>query len=144
MMGMTNEQVLEFNAGVVEQFRANAGELADGPLAGNPTLLMTMTGARSGRQLTTPLTFFADGDDFIVMASAGGEPTHPAWYFNLVANPAVELEVGSERFGATAQVTEGEERARVFEAMVAAMPRFGDYQAGVEREIPIFRLRRTA
>ena len=144
MMGMTNEQTLEFNAGVIEQFRANAGELTDGPLAGNPTLLVTMTGAKSGRQLTSPLTYFADGDDFIVMASAGGDPKHPAWYFNLVANPAVELEVGGERFDATAQVTEGEERARVYEAMVASMPRFGDYQAGVEREIPILRLRRNS
>lgn len=143
MMGMTNSQVLEFNASVIQQFRANEGQITDGPLAGNPTLLMTMTGAKSGRQLTTPLTYHAYGDDFIVMASAGGDPKHPAWYFNLVANPAVELEVGTERFAATAEVTTGEDRAQVYASMIEAMPRFGDYQSGVDREIPIFRLSRT-
>ena len=69
---------------------------------------------------------------------------HPAWYFNLTAHPDVVLEVGSERFDATAIETEGDERTRVFNAMAAAMPRFGDYQASVEREIPMFKLVRSS
>ena len=139
MKGMTDDQVLGFNAGIIEEFRANEGKCG-GMFEGNPMLLMTMTGAKSGRQLTSPLTYHPDGDDYIVMASAGGDPKHPAWYFNLVANPDVVLEVGTERFDATAVQTEGAERTRVFEAMSEAMPRFGEYQAGVQREIPIFKL----
>lgn len=142
MKGMTNEQVRGFNAGIIEEFRANDGACG-GMFEGNPMLLLTMTGAKTGRQLTSPLTYFADGDDYIVMASAGGDPKHPAWYFNLKANPDIELEVGIERFAASAIETSGDERARVFEAMTAAMPRFADYQAGVDREIPIFKLVRT-
>jgi deazaflavin-dependent oxidoreductase (nitroreductase family) len=141
MKGMTDEQVLEFNEGIIEEFRANQG-MCGGRFEGNPMLLMTVTGARTGRRITTPLTYHAYDDDYIVMASAGGDPRHPAWYFNLVAHPDVVLEVGTERFEATAVQTRGDERTRVFESMVAAMPRFGDYQAGVEREIPIFRLER--
>jgi len=142
MKDMTDEQVLGFNAGIIEEFRANDGKCG-GMFEGNPMLLLNMTGAKSGRQLTSPLTYYADGDDYVVMASAGGDPKHPAWYFNLTANPEIELEVGTERFGATATVAEGHERTRVYDAMVAAMPRFGDYQAGVDREIPIFVLKRS-
>lgn len=141
MKDMTDEQVLGFNAGIIEEFRTNDG-VCGGRFEGNPMLLMTMTGAKSGRELTSPLTYHAFGDDYVVMASAGGDPKHPAWYFNLKANPSVVLEVGTERFEATAIETSGAERTEVYESMVAAMPRFGDYQAGVAREIPMFRLAR--
>ena len=142
MKGMSDEQVLGFNAGIIEEFRANEGKCG-GMFEGNPMLLLTMTGAKSGRQLTSPLTYYADGDDMIVMASAGGDPKHPAWYFNLKAEPNVTVELGSEQFSASAHEVEGDERSRVFDAMVAAMPRFGDYQSGVEREIPLFKISRT-
>lgn len=144
MMGMSAEEVLAFNAKVIDDFRTNAGVMPEGSMFhGNPTLLMTMTGARSGRQLTTPLTYTADGDAFIVMASAGGSPTAPAWAFNLRANPEISLEVLAEAFPARAVETEGDERRRVFDLMVTNLPRFADYQAGVERTIPVFRLERT-
>lgn len=139
MKGMTTEQTLAFNQGIVEEFRSNGG-VCGGRFEGNPMLLLTMTGAKSGRELTSPLTYHAYGDDYVVMASAGGDPKHPAWYFNLVANPDVVLEVGAERVDATAVQTHGNERAEVLASMVASMPRFGDYQAGVEREIPLFKL----
>lgn len=142
MKGMSDEEVLGFNKGVIEEFRANGGKCG-GIFEGNPMLLMTMTGARSGRQLVSPLTYHADGDDYVVMASAGGDPEHPAWYYNLVANPKVVLEVGDETFAATATETTGDERARLYDSMVAAMARFGDYQADVDREIPLFKLSRT-
>ena len=142
MKGMSDEQVLGFNAGIIEEFRANGGKCS-GVFEGNPMLLLTMTGAKSGRQLTSPLTYYADGDDMIVMASAGGDPKHPAWYFNLKAEPNVTIELGAEQFAASAHELRGDERTRVFDAMVAAMPRFADYQSGVEREIPLFKISRT-
>ena len=75
MLGMTNEQVIEFNRGVIETFRAHEGVMPEGPFHNNPTLLLTMTGARSGRHLTTALTYTTDEDGaLIVMASAGGQP----------------------------------------------------------------------
>lgn len=137
MQGMTDEQTLTFNAAVIEEFRSNGGACG-GRFEGNPMLLVTMMGAKSGRELTSPLTYHAYGDDYVVMASAGGDPKHPAWLFNLSANPAVVLEVGDERFEATAVRLAGDDRTQAFESMVSAMPRFGDYQQAVEREIPLF------
>ena len=142
MKGMTNEQTLGFNQGVIEEFRANGGACG-GIFEGNPMLLVTMTGARSGRQLTSPLTYHADGADYVVMASAGGDPNHPAWYYNLKANPDVQLEVGTESFAAVAIETADPERQRLYDSMVAAMPRFAEYQERVDRQIPIFLLRRA-
>ena len=142
-LGMTRAQLLAFNAGVVEEFRANDG-VCGGPFEGNDMILLTMTGAKSGRELVSPLTYHPYEGDFVVMASAGGAPNHPAWYFNLVAHPDITAEVGNERFAATAVLTSGEDRQAVYDSMTAAMPRFGDYQAGVEREIPMFRIVRKS
>ena len=136
-----HEMLLDYKRSVVEEFRANKGKCGGG-FEGNPMLLLTVTGARSGRRLTSPLSYTPLDDDFIVFASAGGQPTHPQWYFNLVANPGVEIEVGTESFAATATVLEGDERERAYTAMTTALPRFGEYQAAVEREIPVIRLRR--
>ena len=112
------------------------------PLHGNPTLLVTMTGLKSGRTLTSPLSYTPDGDAFIVMASAGGSPTLPAWAHNLRAHPEITLEVGAETFPAHAVETVGPDRDRAFELMTSSLPRFADYQASVERLIPLFRLHR--
>jgi len=145
MMGMTNDEVLAFNQQVIADFRANDGVMPEGsPFHNNPTLLMTMTGAKSGRTLTTPLTYVADGDAIIVMASAGGSPKAPAWAFNLRANPNITLEIPGEKFNAIAEETAGDERTRVFELMTAQLPRFAEYQTSVERTIPLFRLARQA
>ncbi len=142
VLGFTStEDLLAFNQGIAEEFRANGGQCG-GMFEGNPMILVTMTGAKSGRRLTTPLTYCADGDDCIVMASAGGSPEHPQWYFNLAATPAVTIERGAETYDAVAVLTEGDDRQAAYDAMTAALPRFADYQAGVEREIPIFRLTR--
>ncbi len=137
-----NAEVIAFNQEIIEQFRANQGRIVEGPLAGNPTLLLITTGARSGLARTTPLTFVADGDDCVVMASAGGSQTTPNWYYNLCANPDVVVEVGAERFDATAVVNDPEERDRLFRKFVAELPRFGAYQQGVVRTIPVVSLRR--
>lgn len=135
----STEQLLSFNRQIAAEFRANEGRCG-GPLEGNPMVLVTMTGARSGRQLTTPLSYYADGDDCIVMASAGGSPRHPQWFFNLVANPDVTVERGGETYEASALLTSGTDRTDAYNQMVEALPRFGEYQAGTDREIPIFRI----
>lgn len=133
---------LEFNKGVIEEFRANGG-VCSGPMDGMPMILVTMTGAKSGRRLTSPLVYSTDGDDIVVIASKGGAPNHPSWYHNLVANPTVTVEVGTDTWEATAELAEGDERKRLYDAQAAAMPQFSDYEksaAEAGREIPVFRL----
>ena len=106
-------------------------------------IIITMTGAKSGKQIVKPLTYCADGDDCIIMASAGGSLKHPAWYYNLVAHPDITIERGDETYAARAVLTQGESRQDAFDKMTTALPRFGDYQANVEREIPMFVLQRA-
>ena len=140
---MSDEQILAFNRDVIDTFRNHGGVMPEGPFHENPTLLLTMTGARSGRTLTTPLTYVTDADGaLIVMASAGGRPRLPAWATNIRANPDVSIEVLGERYRATAVETRGDERTRALARMTDALPRFGEYQRTVERQIPLFRLER--
>ena len=138
----TGMDFLAFNQGVIEEFRSNAG-VCGGPFEGMPMMLLTMTGAKSGRELCSPLVYSTDGDDIVIIASKGGAPDHPNWYFNLVANPAVTVEVRTDKWDATADLTVGDERKRLFAAQAALMPQFADYEtkAGAAgREIPVFRL----
>lgn len=130
-----------FNRDLVNEYRANGGTVT-GPFAGRPLLLLTTTGARSGEQRTTPLVYSTDGDLLVVIASKGGAPTHPAWYHNLTANPEATVELGTERFQVRAEVAQGEERDRLFEAQATQMPNFAEYQRKTSRRIPVFKLRR--
>ena len=144
MMGMTKEQVLAFNQGVIAEFREHDGVMPEGSIFhGNPTLLLTMTGAKTGRTLTSPLTYATDGDDWIVMASAGGSEKLPGWGHNLRANGEVSLEVLGDSFPAIATEMLGTDRDHAFSTMISQQPRFADYQASVERIIPLFRLSRV-
>jgi deazaflavin-dependent oxidoreductase (nitroreductase family) len=127
----------QINRDVITQFRANDGEIKEGMFKGAPILLLTTTGAKSGTTYTTPLVHTRDGDRYVVIASKGGAPTHPAWYHNLVANPNVTVEVGPEKFQARASVLEGEERDRLFDAQAALMPGFAEYQRNTTRRIPV-------
>jgi len=136
---------LEMNAGVIKEFRENGGNCS-GWLKGAPMILVTMTGAKSGRELCSPLVYSTDGDDIVVIASKGGAPENPQWFHNLVANPAVTVEVGTDTWEATAVLTEGDERKRLFDAQAALMPQFADYEKSATehgREIPVFRLVRS-
>ena len=131
---------LEFNKNVIEEFRANEG-VCGGPFEGMPMILVTMTGAKSGRELTSPLVYSKNGDDAIIIASKGGAPNHPNWYHNLVANPDVTVEIGTEKFAATAVLTEGEERAQLYAEQAAQMPQFAEYEKNAApRVIPVFRI----
>ena len=131
----------DFNQGVINEFRANQGKVG-GQLANMPVLLLTTTGAKSGRAITKPLVYTTDGDRLVVLASFAGGPKNPPWYHNLVANPVATVEVGSERFRVRAAVTAGEERQRLFERQAAQMLIFAEYQTKTTRQIPVIVLTR--
>ena len=101
-----------FNENLIKEFRANGGKAVSGPFVNAPLLLITTTGAKSGRPFTTPLVYTKDGDRIVIIASKGGAPASPDWYFNLKANPIVALEVGTEKFQAKAVITIGRKRRR--------------------------------
>src|SRR5580700_6035993 len=132
----------EFNKKIIEEFRANAG-VVGGQFAGAPMLLLTTTGAKSGRSHTTPLVYSKDGDHIVVIASKAGSPTNPAWYHNLKAHPTVSLEVGAQRFQAKAVITAGEERERLFNAQAAQMAIFNEYKKKTTRQIPVIRFEKV-
>ena len=108
-----------------------------------PTLLLTTTGRRSGQPIIMPLIYGEAGGKYVIVASKGGAPAHPGWYLNLVAHPTVEVQVGADRFRATARTTTGEERARLWQTMAAIFPPYKAYQATTQREIPVVVLERV-
>jgi deazaflavin-dependent oxidoreductase (nitroreductase family) len=107
---------------------------------GVATLLLTTRGRRSGALRRTPLIYGRDGDRYVVVASYGGSPQHPDWYFNLVAEPEVEIQVGPEVMRARAATAEGPERERLWRQMTDIWPDYDAYQARTERQIPIVTL----
>jgi deazaflavin-dependent oxidoreductase (nitroreductase family) len=126
----------EFHQQVIAEFRANGGRVG-GYFTDIPLLLLITTGARSGRLRTTPLAYLADGERYVVVAAAGGAARNPAWYHNLVADPGVTVEVGTEVFDATAAVMTGEERDALYERFTARSPQLVGYQARTTRPIPV-------
>jgi deazaflavin-dependent oxidoreductase (nitroreductase family) len=131
----------ELNQSIIQKFRANQGKVAF-PEEGMPVLLLTMTGARTGRTLVRPLCYSRDGDRLVIIASYGGAPRNPPWFHNLVANPVVTVEVGTEKFRARATLAQGAERDRIFADTARLMPRFAEYQHKTERQLPLFILTR--
>ena len=105
----------------------------------SPCLLLTTTGRKSGDPRTTPLVYGREGDSYVVVASQGGRPTHPAWYLNLVENPVVNVQVAAEKFTATARETTGEERTRLWQLMGGVYPMMDEYEKriGDARVIPV-------
>jgi deazaflavin-dependent oxidoreductase (nitroreductase family) len=136
---MTERQ--QFNLKVIDEFRANGGKVGK-PFEGMPMVLVTVTGAKSGKTYTTPLVYSKDGNRFVIIASMAGAPNNPDWYHNIKAHPTVTLEIGTERFQAKATVTSGEERERLFNAQAAIMPVFNDYRKKTTRQIPVIALDR--
>lgn len=110
---------------------------------GVPTLLLTTTGRKSGNPYLTPLIYGKDGDRYLIVASVGGGPKHPQWYLNLAANPTVELQVGSERFTATARTATAEEKPPLWDTMVKIWPSYTGYQQKTSRDIPVVILERA-
>ena len=138
----SDEQWLELNEGVIAEFRANNGQCS-GRFEGNPMVLLTTVGARTGAKRISPLTITMDEDRIVLVASRAGDSKHPAWYHNLVANPEVVIEDGQEQFNARATVVEEPDRTRLLDARIAAMPRFGGYTELTDRTIPVVVVERS-
>lgn len=134
---MSSSSRSDHNRQVIEDFRANNGRVDPQRL-----LLLTTTGARSGQVRVNPLAFSRDGDRYVVLASKAGAPTNPDWYYNLVANPDLTVEVDGQRLQARAIVTNGQERERLFDAHASQMPNFAEYQIKTSRPIPVIVLER--
>ncbi|MFT4039887.1 MAG: nitroreductase/quinone reductase family protein, partial [Thermomicrobiales bacterium] len=106
-------------------------------------LLVTTTGAKSGQPRIAPLVYTKDGDRYVIIASKGGAPTNPDWYYNIAANPEVTVEVGEETFPARAEIAPEPERTRLFDAQATLMPGFRDYQNNTSRIIPVITITRA-
>jgi deazaflavin-dependent oxidoreductase (nitroreductase family) len=139
----------DYNKGIIEEFRTNQGRVG-GPFAGVPIAIVTSKGAKSGRPHTTPLAYLREGeaaggpgDRIYVFGSMGGAPKHPAWYFNLKANPNAAVEVGTEKYPVRAEVLTGAERDRIFEKQSSLVPQFAQYQQRTKRVIPVVALERV-
>lgn len=132
---------------VLGRFHARIYRLTGGRFVGRvgkaPILLLTTTGRRSGEPRTAPLLFLQDGQQLAIVASFGGHPTHPVWYLNLEANPEVHVQVGRDRFAATARTASAEERRRLWPLFVEMYPGYAGYQEKTSREIPVVVLERA-
>lgn len=126
----------DFNAKIIDEFRANAGKVG-GAFEGSPLLLLQTTGAKTGRTRVKPLVYRRDGDRLVVFGTKGGSPTHPEWFYNVRANPRVTVEVGSDRFEADARVALPDERDRLWRLQTQDVPVFADYQKKTDRTIPV-------
>ena len=120
----------------VDRYLATGGEEGH-DWQGTQTLILTTTGRRSGRQRQHPLIYGRHGDDFLVVASKGGAPRHPAWYLNLVADPDVEIQVRDARMRAHARTASREEKPELWSIMTKEWPAYDSYQENTEREIPV-------
>lgn len=137
---MTNETTA-FNEKIIAEFRANGGVVGP-PFAGAPLLLLVNIGAKSGEERVNPLAYTTDGDDLIIIASFAGADKHPPWYHNIMANPQVTIEVGTETYRGLATVVEEPDRTRLYKQMEEQMPTFTDYREKTARVIPVVRLTR--
>jgi deazaflavin-dependent oxidoreductase (nitroreductase family) len=132
----------DYNTKIIAEFRANQGRVG-GPWAGSPLILIHHIGAKSGIERVLPLGCFPQGDGrFAIVASNGGSSTHPDWYYNLKANPRINVEVGTQSFTVLAQELDDTARAGLWPKLVAEAPQLGEFQTRVTRQIPVFMLSR--
>ncbi len=127
--------MLDWNRKIIEEFRANRGRVA--AFARQPLLLLTHTGAKTGKRRTNPLAYFRDGDRYVIVASKGGAPTNPDWYYNLLANPQATIEVGSEQLQVTVEPAGPAERERLWAMVIERNPAFQEYEEKTRRTIPL-------
>ena len=128
--------VQDRNKSIIDEFRTHEGKVS-GRFEGKTLLLLHTKGAKSGQERINPTAYVKDGDRFVVIASKGGAPANPDWYYNILADPLVTVEVGTERFQAHATVAEEPERTRLYNKMVGMMPGFDDYRRKTTRVIPV-------
>ena len=136
---MADHNANNWNQQIIDEFRNNGGKVG-GPFEGGTLLLLTTTGAKSGQQRTNPLAYLPEGKRMFIFASKAGAPSNPDWYYNLLANPTVKVEVGTEEFQANAVVVGAEERDQIYARQVQRMPGFGDYEKKTARKIPVIEL----
>ena len=132
---------INWNQAIIDEFRTNSGKVG-GRFEGKTLLILHTVGAKSGQERINPTAYVRDGDRLVIIASKGGAPTNPDWYYNILANPLVTVEVGTEKFQALAEITQEPERIRLFNLMVGMMPGFADYQQKTTRVIPVITLTR--
>jgi deazaflavin-dependent oxidoreductase (nitroreductase family) len=132
----------DFNAQIIEEFRANEGRVG-GTFEGVPLLLLHHTGAKSGERRINPLAYQGDDGRYVVFASKGGAPTNPAWYHNLRAQPNVTIEVGTDTIDVVAREATGEERERLYRTQAERVPQFAGYEKQTDRVIPVIVLTPT-
>ncbi len=132
-------ELADWNTRIIEEFRSNGGRVG-GQFEGAPILLLTTTGAKTGRRRVNPMMYLRDEGTVYVFASKAGAPTNPDWYHNLVANPEVTVEIGTGTHPARARVTEGDERDRIYAAQAELYPGFAEYQERTARVIPVVAL----
>ena len=120
----------------VRAYRESGGE-AGYIWNGVPTLLLTVIGRRTGRELTSPLIFARDGGDYLVVASMGGAPKHPMWYLNLQANPQAKIQVRADEMAVTARTATADEKARLWQIVTEVWPNYDVYQSRTDRDIPV-------
>ncbi|MFT4562827.1 MAG: deazaflavin-dependent oxidoreductase (nitroreductase family) [Gammaproteobacteria bacterium] len=131
----------ELNKSVINEFHENGG-VVGGYFADVTLLLLTTTGAKTGLTRVNPLACQTDGDRCIIIASYGGAPTNPPWYYNLLSNPEVGVELGSNQFTAKAAVLDEPERTEFYEKMIEIKPTFAEYRSKTTRVIPVVALTR--
>jgi deazaflavin-dependent oxidoreductase (nitroreductase family) len=136
------EEGSDYNAKIIKEFRANQGCVA-GPWAGTMLILIHHIGARSGAERITPLGCSSRGDGrFVIVASSGGSPVHPDWYYNVRANPRITVEVGAQTFTVLADELADAPRSELWPKLVAEYPALGEHQARTTRQFPVFMLTR--
>ena len=129
-----------WNATLIADLREHGGQVTTGRLAGSRLLVLTTLGARSGLPHASPLGYSRDGNRYVVVGSNNGRPTDPAWVRNIAVNPVVTVELGTARFQARATVQEDQERRRLLDAHIAAIPIFGKYEEMAGRALPVVTL----
>jgi deazaflavin-dependent oxidoreductase (nitroreductase family) len=125
-----------FTRGHIFWYRMTGGFIGSG-FGKVRMLLLTTKGRKSGKTWTTPLSYVSDGDAYVVVASFGGSPQHPAWYLNLEANPTAEIQVGSRVMNVSAETAGPDDRARLWRKAVEMYPGYEGYQERTERQIPL-------
>jgi len=135
--------VNDFNAPIIEEFRANGGKLG-GNFEGAPILLLHHRGAKTGKERVNPVMYRPVGDSMAVFGTKAGAPTNPDWYHNLVAHPDTVVEVGTETVPVVARVADDAERVAIWEAQKHEDPGFADYEKMTSRQIPVVILERAA
>ena len=133
------ETIKAFNVAIADEFRANDGKVG-GQFEGADLLLLTTTGAKSGKPRVSPLAYFRIDGKLLILGSFAGSDVHPAWVHNLRANPAARVEIGNGSSNVTARELPSAERDELFGQITAAAPGFADYQAKTTRVIPVFEL----